>query len=98
MFFTGSHESGDIETILVTVSHLTRQICLLAYAWYCALTRVSDYKHHPSDVLAGGLLGLAMAAFFASFLKRRSHEAEDREEDRDIEKSRSDILLQDDGL
>lgn len=98
MFFTGSHEPGDIETILVTVSHLTRQICLLTYAWYCALTRVSDYKHHPSDVLAGGLLGLAMAAFFASFLRRRSHEAEDREEDRDIEKSRSDILLQDDGL
>ena len=34
------------------------QIFLLSYAWYCALTRVSDYKHHPTDVLAGGLLGI----------------------------------------
>ena len=82
------------------ISCLTCQICLLTYAWYCALTRVSDYKHHPSDVLAGGLLGLTMAAFFASFLRRSSHEAEDKEEDRDrdIEKSRSDLLLQDDRL
>ena len=79
-------------------SPLTRKVCLLSYAWYCALTRVSDYKHHPSDVLAGGLLGLTMAAFFASFVRRRSHEVEYREDDRDIEKSRSDMLLQDDGL
>ena len=34
---------------------------MLIYAWYCALTRVSDYKHHPTDVLAGGVLGLTMA-------------------------------------
>ena len=80
------------------LSPLTPQICLLCYAWYCALTRVSDYKHHPSDVLAGGLLGLTMAAFFASFVRRRSHEVEYREDDRDVEKSRSDMLLQDDGL
>ena len=76
--------------------HNSRQICLLSYAWYCALTRVSDYKHHPSDVLAGGLLGLAVAAFFASFVRRRSREIEDWE-DRDLENSKSNVLLQEDG-
>ena len=35
---------------------------MLLYAWYCALTRISDYKHHPTDVLSGALLGIAMAA------------------------------------
>ena len=36
---------------------------LASYCWYCALTSVSDYKHHPTDVLAGGLLGTVMAVF-----------------------------------
>ena len=44
----------------------------MSYAWYCALTRVSDYKHHPTDVLAGGLLGTVMAVFMG--LLARSEE------------------------
>ena len=41
------------------------QVLLFCYAWYCALTRVSDYKHHPTDVLAGGVLGTIVAVFCA---------------------------------
>lgn len=37
-------------------------VCLLV-AWFVALSRVMDYKHHWSDVLAGALLGSAIAIF-----------------------------------
>ena len=35
-------------------------VCLML-CWYTALSRVSDYKHHPTDVLAGALLGAVVA-------------------------------------
>uniref|UniRef100_A0A674P5I9 Phospholipid phosphatase 1 n=1 Tax=Takifugu rubripes TaxID=31033 RepID=A0A674P5I9_TAKRU len=43
----------------------TIQFFLIATAVYVGLSRVSDYKHHWSDVLAGLLLG-ALAAVFTS--------------------------------
>ena len=52
---------------------------LASYCWYCALTRVSDYKHHATDVLAGAALGLALALAFMALVRRRG-EAEGEEE------------------
>ncbi|CRL03835.1 CLUMA_CG016425, isoform A [Clunio marinus] len=37
------------------------QFLLILAAVYCALSRISDYKHHWSDVLAGTVLGLTVA-------------------------------------
>ncbi|XP_046810389.1 putative phosphatidate phosphatase isoform X2 [Lucilia cuprina] len=37
------------------------QFALIMIAWYTALTRVSDYKHHWSDVLAGSAIGSLVA-------------------------------------
>jgi len=48
----------------VPISYLMKpflQFGLLLIAWYVSLTRVSDYKHHWSDVLAGGLIGSTVA-------------------------------------
>ena len=37
------------------------QLLALTWAIMCALSRVSDYKHHPTDVLAGSVLGFLVA-------------------------------------
>ncbi|XP_070562599.1 phospholipid phosphatase 1-like [Ptychodera flava] len=37
------------------------QIAVLMLALMCSLSRISDYKHHWSDVLGGGLLGVIVA-------------------------------------
>ncbi|XP_065368029.1 putative phosphatidate phosphatase isoform X2 [Calliphora vicina] len=43
------------------------QFALIMIAWYTALTRVSDYKHHWSDVLAGSAIG-SLVAVVVSYL------------------------------
>jgi phosphatidate phosphatase len=39
------------------------QLIFIAAALFTALSRISDYKHHPTDVLAGSILGTAVAIF-----------------------------------
>jgi len=45
------------------------QLCILAIYWWSALTRVSDYVHHPIDVLAGLLLGTLVALWSWTHLR-----------------------------
>jgi phosphatidate phosphatase len=51
------------------------QILLFGGAGYVALTRISDYEHHWSDVLAGAvmgsIIGIANAVIFADVFERR---------------------------
>jgi phosphatidate phosphatase len=42
------------------------QFLVIVMAAYCALSRISDYKHHWSDVLAGTLLGITVATLTVS--------------------------------
>jgi hypothetical protein len=37
------------------------QFAVMALAFYIALSRISDHKHHPMDVLAGSMLGIVNA-------------------------------------
>ncbi|XP_043593561.1 putative phosphatidate phosphatase isoform X1 [Bombus pyrosoma] len=58
------------------LKHFLQLLCILM-AWFTALSRVSDYKHHWSDVLAGSTLGtivaLVVANCVANLFKDRSH-------------------------
>jgi phosphatidate phosphatase len=45
------------------------QFLLLCLAFFTALSRVVDNKHHPTDVLAGSVLGIVNALFTFFYLK-----------------------------
>ncbi|XP_064605932.1 phospholipid phosphatase 1-like [Liolophura sinensis] len=50
------------------------QLALILMAYYTCLSRISDYKHHWSDVLGGGILGLItsfVVVFFMSEMFKR---------------------------
>jgi len=44
------------------------QFGCFAGAFYIALSRISDYRHHPTDVIAGIIVGLFFAAIILMFL------------------------------
>lgn len=44
------------------------QVLITSMAFYTGLTRVSDYKHHWQDVLAGFLLGTVVASIVSTFV------------------------------
>lgn len=44
------------------------QFLFIMIAWYTGLSRISDYKHHWSDVLAGSVLGTVVAIIMAIFV------------------------------
>lgn len=79
--FMSGHSSFSAYTMLYTVLYLHArvpwrnsvavaartivQVALLSLAWYTALSRISDYKHHWSDVLAGAAQGYLVAIIVA---------------------------------
>lgn len=44
------------------------QFGFFALALYIAFTRISDYKHHPTDIIAGIIVGIVFALIILVFL------------------------------
>ncbi|XP_075169409.1 wunen-2 [Haematobia irritans] len=78
--FPSGHASFTCFTMIYTAIYLQKrltctrskmfkhllQFLFLMFAWYTSLTRVSDYKHHWTDVLAGSLIGTTYAIIVTS--------------------------------
>ncbi|BHF74412.1 hypothetical protein SprV_0501749800 [Sparganum proliferum] len=60
------------------------QIAALSLGTYVSITRISDYKHHPTDVLAGILLGTLVAVYTLVFATQK-----DEFEDETVEEESS---------
>ena len=44
------------------------QLTMLVLALYCGYSRVVDHRHHPTDVLAGSLMGAVVGWITSSSL------------------------------
>lgn len=51
----------------VLFKHVLQSVFIWA-AWFTALSRVFDNMHHPTDVLAGGLIGTFWALVVTTFV------------------------------
>ena len=61
------------------------QLVCLTLALFVSCSRIVDYKHHPSDVVAGAALGGALAVTVHSFMTRKYYGRQVTEEEKAAE-------------
>ena len=52
------------------------EVLIAILALYCGLTRISDYKHHPTDVVIGLLLGIFIGVIVSMCILNRNRRKE----------------------
>ncbi|RVE57335.1 hypothetical protein OJAV_G00215380 [Oryzias javanicus] len=77
MVFLSLYVQARMQGKWTRLARPTIQFFLVAFALYVGYTRVSDYKHHWSDVLVGLLQGALIAVlivrYVSDFFKQRPH-------------------------
>jgi len=73
MLFAAMYIQNRLKTRHFQIVKAGVQMFCIVFAFYTCLSRISDYKHHPEDVITGALLGSAEAvlAVFVFFPKSR---------------------------
>ena len=64
----------------LTVATYTIQLVMLGLALYCGYSRVLDQRHHPTDVMAGSVLGALVGWAISSSLDIQSFYQASKEE------------------
>jgi len=55
------------------------QLTAFVAAWHTCLSRVSDFKHHYSDVIGGAFLGTTVAVFITCIVGKKIWDKWDKE-------------------
>ncbi|KAL4091202.1 hypothetical protein QTP88_025930 [Uroleucon formosanum] len=66
MVYLALYLQARVKTSKYGMARSLAQFVVILMATFCALSRVSDYKHHWSDVLAGTILGITAATITVS--------------------------------
>merc|ERR1711971_960092 len=73
------------------------QLLALLLAAFASLSRISDHRHHPIDVLAGATIGVVIGLLSAfNILQISSNNKKEREEEADVKKN-DDLMCNDVG-
>ena len=57
----------DKKSVIANLHHVIQLLCI-GLALYVSYTRITDYWHHPTDVLTGGLVGILCQYFNVHYL------------------------------
>lgn len=68
MVYLALYLQARVKTSKYGMARSLAQFVVILMAVFCALSRVSDYKHHWSDVLAGTILGITTATITALYV------------------------------
>lgn len=84
MLFTALYLQARMKADWARLLRPTLQFGLVAFSIYVGLSRISDYKHHPSDVLTGLMQGAVVAILVVVYVSdffKSGHSYIERSED-----------------
>ncbi|XP_051028233.1 phospholipid phosphatase 1-like [Acomys russatus] len=84
MLFTALYLQARMKAEWARLLRPTLQFGLVAFSIYVGLSRISDYKHHSSDVLVGLIQGAVVAVFVVVYVSdffKSTHSYIERSED-----------------
>ena len=79
-----------------SLDHFSSSGCVTLFSGFLrfvGISRLYDNKHHVTDILAGGLIGIGVAIFFGVVVLRL-HESKSEEEEGEVKKDETHDLAE----